>query len=32
MKFYKFENEKNINMLLLINNFFNIKREKEETH
>ena len=31
-KFYIFENEKNVNMLLFINNFFNIKKEKEETH
>ena len=28
-KFYILENEK---MLLFINNFFNIKNEKEETH
>ena len=27
-KFYIFENEKNINMLLFINNFFNIKKKK----
>ena len=31
-KFYILEKEKNINMLLFINNFFNIKKEKEETH
>ena len=24
--------KKNVNMLLFINNFFNIKKEKEETH
>ena len=26
-KFYIFENENNVNMLLFINNFFNIKRK-----
>ena len=31
-KFYILENEKNVNMLLFINNFFNIKNKKEETH
>ena len=31
-KFYTLENEKNINMLLFINNFFNIKKKKEETY
>ena len=28
MKFYIFENEKNFNMLLFINNFFNIKKRR----
>ena len=27
-KFYILENEKNVNMLLFINNFFNIKKKK----
>ena len=27
VKFYILENEKNVNMLLFINNFFNIKKE-----
>ena len=31
-KFYILENEKNVNMLLFINFFFNIKKEKKETH
>ena len=29
-KFYILENEKNVNILLFINNFFNIKKEKED--
>ena len=29
VKFYILENEKNVNMLLFINNFFNIKRKKK---
>ena len=29
-KFYILENEKNLNMLLFINNFFNIKKEKNK--
>ena len=29
LKFYILENEKNVNMLLFINNFFNIKKKKK---
>ena len=29
-KFYILENEKNVNMLLFINNFFNIKMKKKK--
>ena len=30
MKFYILENEKNVNMLLFINNFFNIKKKNKK--
>ena len=29
LKFYILENEKNVNMLLFINNFFNIKKKEK---
>ena len=30
LKFYILENEKNVNMLLFIKKFFNIKKKKED--